>query len=58
MWTLFSVLYAVTILSLSLVIICGAAYILQLVLERFILNTLPLMVELYARIRYPKDFKE
>jgi len=33
-------------------------FVMQLAVERFILQTLPILVELYGRIRYPNDFKD
>jgi len=40
----------------SVVLLGICVVILQISLERFITRTLPILAELYGRIRYPKEF--
>jgi len=47
----------VLFLSLSVIIVCGSIYIVQLITERFIVVTLPVITKLYGAIRYPHLFK-
>lgn len=45
-------------LSLSVTFLCLTFWLAQFVVERFLLNTLPRLAELYGRIKYPYQFKD
>jgi hypothetical protein len=57
---IFSLTLFITFLfiCLTLLMVLGTFWIAQFVIERFIIQTLPILVELYGRIRYPDDFKD
>jgi len=58
MYTMLEIFVIVFFLSLSIAVLAGCFVILQLVIERFIGTTLPILAELYGRIRYPYEFKD
>lgn len=47
------ILFVTICLSLSLVLAAGALWLTQIVIERFIVSTIPVLVQLYIAIRYP-----
>jgi hypothetical protein len=50
-------IFIVVSLTCVLLILGGLTFfVLQLVIERFIQFTIPVIFELYGRIRYPKEF--
>jgi hypothetical protein len=46
------------LLAVVIAVFTGLFYIISLVIERFILVTLPILANLYGRIKYPKDFAD
>jgi hypothetical protein len=56
--TAFAIFIVILFLCLSVGLLFGLFLIGQYVIERFIQVTLPILVELYGRIRYPYAFKD
>lgn len=58
MYTALEIFIIVFLLCLSAVVLAGTFTLIQLAIERFIGITLPILAELYGRIRYPYEFKD
>lgn len=44
-------------ISAAVIAFCCSLIVLQFTVERFLTQTLPVIVDIYARIRYPEDYK-
>jgi hypothetical protein len=51
------IFFAVLFLVLTILILCGAFYIICKVVERFILVTLPTIMKLYMHLKYPREYE-
>jgi hypothetical protein len=58
MYTALEIFVVIMFLTLSAVILSGGFIVVQWTIERFIIITLPVLVDLYGRIRYPYEFKD
>lgn len=53
---MYSLFINVALFCLMMLIICATFWAAQLVVERFLLVTVPVVAELYGRLRYPDEF--
>lgn len=53
---MFDLFIVVLVSCVLLVLVAATFFVIQLVLERFILITLPIITEFYLRMKYPKEF--
>jgi hypothetical protein len=53
---MFDIFIVVIVGCVLIWMLAATFFVLQLLIERFILKTLPVIVELYMRVRYPKEF--
>ena len=58
---MYEVAQAIIILVLfciGVMFLCLTWFVVQITVERFLINNLPILLEAYARIRYPNEFKD
>ncbi len=56
--TMLDIFIITVLLSACALVLLFTFWIGQMVVERFILSCLPVIIELYGRVRYPDEFKE
>jgi len=54
----FSFLVTTMCIALGMGFLCGGFWVLQLIIERFFTQTLPILVEVYGRIKYPEKYSD